>query len=180
MPAAARRVRAEVSMRRKFVRITRLSWVCCVVAFELMAPAASSAGPGNFNGDARAELAVFRPSTGRCYVQGQADSVCGAPGDIPVPGDYNGDGRMGLGMYRPSTGVWSLGDAGITVTFGSGGAIPVPGDYNGDGRTDPAVFLTNDASGGAVWIVRGGLVATFGLRGDIPASADYDGDGRTD
>src|SRR4249920_901474 len=127
MPAAARRVRAEVSMRRKFVRITRLSWVCCVVAFELMAPAASSAGPGNFNGDARAELAVFRPSTGRCYVQGQADSVCGAPGDIPVPGDYNGDGRMGLGMYRPSTGVWSLGDAGITVTFGSGGAIPVPG-----------------------------------------------------
>ncbi len=79
---------------------------------------------GDYDGDGRTDVAVFRPSTGAWFVQGGASVNFGTNGDIPVPGDYNGDGRTDVAVFRPSTGAWFV-QGGASVNFGTNGDIPV-------------------------------------------------------
>src|SRR5947209_6497783 len=46
-------------------------------------------------------IAVFRPSNGAWYFEGQSGTQWGIPGDVPVPADYNGDGTRDVAVYRP-------------------------------------------------------------------------------
>ena len=52
---------------------------------------------GDYNGDGRDQIAVWRPVDGNWYIlnHNQTAEVVqwGLPGDIPVPGDFNGDGK---------------------------------------------------------------------------------------
>jgi hypothetical protein len=70
---------------------------------------------GDFDGDGKDEIALYRPTTGRIYLKwdlvgGAADAtfVFGRPGDIPVAGDWNGDGSDTVALYRPSEGSWYI------------------------------------------------------------------------
>lgn len=70
---------------------------------------------GDFDGDGAAEVAMFRPSSGRVFLTRElagpdADStfVFGSPGDIPFAGDWNGDGTDTVAVFRPSTGDWHI------------------------------------------------------------------------
>jgi hypothetical protein len=101
---------------------------------------------GDWNGDGRAKIGLFRPRTGEWLLDLDGDGAfddcpagaCarfGESGDLPVAGDWNGDGRAKIGLFRPATGEWLLdldGDgafddcpAGVCARFGESGDLPV-------------------------------------------------------
>lgn len=142
----------------------------------------------DFDGDNRADLSVFRPSTGVWYLQqstaGFTGVTFGLNGDQIAPADFDGDGRTDLAVFRPSTGIWYLqrSTAGLTaVAFGANGDVPVSADFTGDGKAEIAVFRPSNGT----WYLYN-LVTNqdanfvFGLNGDIPVAGDYDGDGKAD
>jgi hypothetical protein len=106
---------------------------------------------GDWNGTDTAKIGVFRPSTGRWFLdfdgngkwdgaQKSALGPFGKPGDFPVTGDWNATGTAKIGVLRPSTGEWLLdlnGNGtwdGCNVDkclgpFGQQGDIPVIGKW---------------------------------------------------
>jgi hypothetical protein len=148
---------------------------------------------GDYNGDGRADLAIYSPSTGigQVLLSG-SDTISSYSGgrstDIPLTGDFDGDGKSDPSAYRPSDGTWYIAysstGTNAAVRWGGGDAIPVPGDYDGDGKTDPAVYFPSTGQWWILYSSTGWATNSGGVQwggGDgIPVPGDYDGDGLTD
>ena len=141
--------------------------------------------PFDFDGDSRADLAVFRPSDSVWYLlrstTGFAASQFGIPTDRIVPADFDGDGRSDIAVYRDGTWYWiNSSNGSVSVAqFGIGTDAPVPSDYTGDGRSELGVYRdgvwwTFDLANNQSQAVR------FGISSDKPVQADFDGDTKTD
>src|SRR5262249_20935209 len=71
--------------------------------------------PGDYDGDGRIDLAVFRPANGMWYIlkssgnyNEHTDVQLGLSGDVPVPGDYDGDHHTDPAVFRPATAMWYI------------------------------------------------------------------------
>lgn len=154
----------------------------------LAPPAGDSVADFDFDGDAKSDIAVWRPGNGVWYIFRSANSNLGTipfgqNGDRPIASDYDGDGMTDPAVYRNGTWFTYRSSDGTFsgFQFGISTDIPVPADFDGDGKTDAAVFRPSTG----VWYIyhssNGSVRATqFGINGDIPLPGDYNGDGKAD
>jgi hypothetical protein len=155
----------------------------------------SAAVPGDFDGDRKADPAVFRNTQADWVISLSGSNTLetpswGAPGDLIASGDYDGDKRVDLAVFSPADGHWRIkrSSDGVMIdrAWGAATDVPVPGDYDGDGKTDLAVFRSAEgqwriinSSDGAEQVAGWGLDEA-GPDDVVPVPSDYDGDGKTD
>jgi hypothetical protein len=158
--------------------------------------------PGDFDGDGKTDIAIWRQSTGLnsgFHILRSSDGTAqfvsfGMAGDDPfIVRDYDGDGFDDPAIYRqgatptsPSY-FWYLSSVtGVqtVVNWGLGSDSAVPGDYDGDGKADFAI-VRNIGSNQMMFIAYLSQTGTaqyiqWGLSSDNFVPGDYDGDGITD
>jgi len=126
---------------------------------------------GDWDGDGRTDLGVFRDGTflrgvittatcTRCFTLTTIEPIdplsFGQAGDMPVAGDWNGDGIDDIGVYRPNTSTFILRVPETTTVAGPCHGCP------------PQIVIIRITT----------LTRQFGSVGDLPVTGDWDGDGK--
>ena len=104
-----------------------------------------SAFSGDYDGDGKSDLGVWRPDDGFWHIVlsstnfdfGQSEHIQhGREWDVIVPNDYNADGKCDLVFWRPQDHTWYFLYAGSKrheqIRFGYKDDIPSSGDLTGD------------------------------------------------
>jgi len=126
---------------------------------------------GDWNGDGRTDLGIFRDGTflrgvittntnpcPRCFPSTTIEQLdplpFGQAGDRPIAGDWNGDGIDDVGVYRSNSSTFILRVPETVTGVPCHGCPPVT-----------EVRITT-------------VTSQFGSAGDLPVTGDWDGDGR--
>lgn len=143
---------------------------------------------GDWDGNGRANVGLYRPSTGKFILRGGGRTTViplGRAGDVPIAGDWDGDGRWDVGVRRGTTFIKRMADGKTwNVSFGATDDVPITGDWNADGLTDLGVY--NPGSSTFTLRILGGdwktstYTVRFGEPGSVAAVGDWNNDGYTD
>lgn len=90
--------------------------------------------PADYDGDGRADVAVWRATDGFWYrINSSNDTFSatkfGLSEDKPVPADYDGDKKTDIAVFRPSTGIWYLQrstEGFLAQPWGLSNDVPIP------------------------------------------------------
>jgi len=172
-----------------------------VVTLTVNMAAISSGVCADYDGDGKADPALYDESTGTWKVKLSSANYylvtttlngLGGPGSASVSADYDGDRLADPAVYHEQTGRWivlpsSLGYAVAIVlgqTLGGAGYSGMPADYDGDRLADPGVYQRTQgdwkvllSSANYYEIEKPGLLGGTGYRA---VAADYDGDMKGD
>jgi subtilisin-like proprotein convertase family protein len=147
---------------------------------------------GDFDGDGRTDVSVFRPSEGNWYlnqtVAGFGVVNWGLNGDLPAPGDFDGDGKTDFAIFRPQADAsqpdfYVLNSNGFTYSgfsWGLPGDVPVIEDYDGDGKSDITIFRSSNHTFYVLRSSNGSVLTYSNILSGTPAAGDFDGDGKGD
>jgi hypothetical protein len=146
----------------------------------------------DFDADARAEVGVFRPSSGTWFTLNPGTNAFtarqfGISTDKLAPGDYDGDGRTDHAVWRSGT-FWILDSstgAARGRAFGAANDDPsVSANYDGDLRADMAVYRRGAPGPSFFYHLQstddGFRAMQFGNSDDTSITGDYDGDRKSD
>lgn len=158
--------------------------------FMLTVNVAKSQKNPDFDRDGRADISVYRPTTGTFYSLNSADDSFrgfqwGVNGDKPLFSEVDSDAKTDYLVFRPDTQAWythrSYNGAFTGFNWGINTDVPLiinQYDTIGGGLYNFATVFRQ--STGTWWIYRNGFDAIsmqFGQNGDVPLTFDYDGDG---
>ncbi len=143
----------------------------------------------DYDGDGKADVSVFRPSTNRWYELLSSNSTVteqtfGVSGDVVAPADFDGDGKTDIAIFRPTSGDWwylsSINNAQVQIHWGQAGDIPRPSDFDGDGKADFVLFRPSENNWYRLGSTGAVSIPNFGSANDKPVTGDFDGDGKSD
>ena len=147
--------------------------------------------PGDYDGDGKYDLAVYRFGSGPdnyfIVLKSSDGGVIYQPWgnfttDYILPGDYDGDGKFDFAVARTGATanipmVWwilqSSNGGVVTRQFGITSDLPAQGDYDGDGKADIAIYRPGATGGtaGNFWVLNSFtstiLVTQWGVNPDF-------------
>ena len=148
---------------------------------------------GDYDGDGRVDIGIFRHASGTFYIQrsldnGMTSQQWGQSDDSPEVADFDGDGQTDFSVARNVSGTltwYILQSSNNAVRIVPWGVFTsdatITGDYDGDGKADLGVWR---ASAATFYILQSSNNAVFaqswGLSSDQHGRGDFDKDGKTD
>lgn len=146
----------------------------------------------DFDGDAKADPAIYQETTGAWHIwlssAGYARADMAGKGGVgyrAAAADFDGDSKADLAAFQ--AGAWTIWLSGANyygvgpIRLGGASGVPAPADFDGDAKADPAVYLDGQWT---IWLSSANYYGVgplgFGAVGDEPVPADFDGDAKAD